>query len=131
MSYIVAFECPDATVETKARRFSLKAGLYVYVGSCGNSCAKRVARHVKRPVGRRHWHVDYLPCRAVVALITRLAETQLASRLLLAGVGYVKGFGSSDDKRAPSHLFAVSSLLELLDAISAPVHDQLGEADFG
>ncbi|MEL9990680.1 MAG: DUF123 domain-containing protein [Thermoproteus sp.] len=130
MSYVVAFDCPDAVVRTKARRFALRAGLYAYVGSCGRSCAKRVARHLRRPAARRHWHVDYLPCGAVAVFVTRLREAELALRLL-AVADYVKGFGSSDDRRAPSHLFLVGSLAELLDAISAPVDYKSGQAHLG
>jgi Uri superfamily endonuclease len=127
MSYVVLFRCPASVVETKARRFRLEEGLYAYVGSCGVSCHRRIARHLRRPA-RRHWHVDYLPCEAVASLVTRLGEPELALRLS-AHAEYVKGFGSTDDRRAPSHLFRVKSLAHLLDAISAAPHDQLSQAD--
>ncbi|MDT7869190.1 MAG: DUF123 domain-containing protein [Thermoproteus sp.] len=127
MSYLVLFRCPSSVVETKARRFYLDEGLYAYVGSCGVSCHKRIARHLRRPA-RRHWHVDYLPCEAVAAFATRLRESDLAARLS-ACAEYVKGFGSTDDRRAPSHLFKVGSLAQLLDAISAVLHDKPGQAE--
>lgn len=129
MSYLVVFKCPNALVETKARAFRLEEGLYAYVGSCGVSCHKRILRHLRRP-SRRHWHVDFLPCEALLVFVTRLGEAELAARLA-ARVGYIAGFGSSDDKSAPSHLFKTPSLLHLLDVISAGLHDQLGEAHFG
>ncbi len=129
MSYVVIFRCPNALVKTRARAFRLEEGLYAYVGSCGRSCHKRISRHLMRP-SRKFWHVDFLPCEALLALATRLREADLATRLA-ARASYIVGFGSSDDRRAPSHLFRIPSLLYLLDVISARFNDQSGEADFG
>lgn len=117
-SYVVVFECPDAIVDTGAKRFVLRRGLYAYVGSCGASCVKRITRHLRRPL-KRHWHVDFLPCAPLLAVVFRLDEKELAQRLS-ARLEYVPRFGSSDDPRALSHLFRVQSLRELLDVISTP-----------
>ena len=129
MSYAVVFRCPSAVVKTRARVFCVEEGLYVYVGSCGSSCHKRILRHLRRPV-RKFWHVDYLPCAALFALVTRLKEVDLAARLA-ARLEYVASFGSSDDRNTPSHLFKIPSLSYLLDVISTASHDQFNQARLG
>jgi Uri superfamily endonuclease len=96
-------ECPDHVAVTASTAFEIRAGIYAYVGSCGLSCLKRLARHLARPASRR-WHVDYLNCKALYAIITPLAESELAG-LLAGSCEYVPGFGSTDDRHAPSHLF--------------------------
>lgn len=116
-SYIVLFKCPDAVVETRARRFRIAAGLYAYVGSCGRSCWGRVGRHLERR-GRKFWHVDYLPCDPVAAAVLHAEERELAT-IMAREFSYVKGFGSSDDEVSPSHLFRLKSPLDLLRVVSA------------
>lgn len=119
-AYIVVFECPGGAVRTRAREFRIGEGLYAYVGSCGSSCWGRVGRHMERR-GAKFWHVDYLPCRPVAAAVEAVEERQLA-RLLASSLEYVPGFGSSDDPAAPSHLFKLRSLSDLVDVIAAIPH---------
>jgi len=103
MAYLVFFQCPSHVVHTGAAAFKIEEGVYVYVGSCGASCAKRVARHLRRPAARR-WHVDYLMCEGLYAVVVPLGEGEAAQRLA-DRCPYVPGFGSTDDPEAPSHLF--------------------------
>lgn len=103
LSYLVFFKCPSQVVDTGAARFKLEEGVYAYVGSCGVSCLRRVVRHLSRPAARR-WHVDYLQCDALYAVVTPLAEAELARRLA-GGCTAVARFGSTDDPGAPGHLF--------------------------
>ncbi|MFB6491163.1 MAG: GIY-YIG nuclease family protein [Thermoproteus sp. AZ2] len=119
-SYIVLFKCPDAVVETRAKRFRIAAGLYAYVGSCGSSCWGRVGRHLKRS-GKKFWHADYLPCSPVAAAVLGAEERELAA-LMAKSFSYVEGFGSSDDESSPSHLFRLSSPLDLTRVVSAASH---------
>ena len=103
MAYLVFFQCPSHVVHAGAAAFKIEEGVYVYVGSCGASCAKRVGRHLKRPVVKK-WHVDYLMCEGLYAVVLPMEEGE-AARRLADGCPYVPGFGSTDDPEAPSHLF--------------------------
>jgi Uri superfamily endonuclease len=101
-SYIVFFQCAPQVVQTSARAFQLEEGIYAYVGSCGLNCIARLRRHLERR-GRKRWHVDYLACTPLYAVVTHIPEKDLAKKL--AACRPVPGFGSSDDPAAPSHLF--------------------------
>jgi Uri superfamily endonuclease len=103
MAYLVFFQCPSHVVRTGAATFKIEEGVYAYVGSCGASCLKRVDRHLRRPAARR-WHVDYLRCEGLYAVVTPLKEVEVA-KLLAGRCRHVPGFGSTDDPEAPSHLF--------------------------
>ncbi len=106
MAYLVFFLCPSHVVDTGAATFKIERGGYVYVGSCGVSCVKRVTRHLRRPAVRR-WHVDYLNCEGLYAVVVP-AEEREAARRLAERCPYVPGFGATDDPEAPSHLFRCS-----------------------
>ncbi len=84
-------------------KFVIKSGVYAYVGSCGKSCLKRVTRHLNRPVKKR-WHVDFLNCAALYAVVLPLCEREVA-KALASRCDYIPGFGSTDDPDSPSHLF--------------------------
>lgn len=103
MGYLVFFRCPPQSARTKRREFKLEGGVYIYVGSCGNLCLRRVERHLARPANK-HWHVDYLNCEPLFAVVTAVDERELAL-CLAQRCKYVEGFGSTDDPAAPSHLF--------------------------
>jgi Uri superfamily endonuclease len=103
MAYLVFFLCPSHVVDTGASTFKIEEGVYVYVGTCGVSCLKRVARHLRRPAARR-WHVDYLNCMGLYAVVVPVEERE-AARRLAERCPYVPGFGSTDDPDTPSHLF--------------------------
>ncbi len=103
MAYLVFFQCPNHLVRTAAATFKIEEGIYVYVGSCGVSCVKRIGRHLRRPVARR-WHVDYLNCEGLYAAVVPLVEREVAVRLAKR-CRQVPGFGSTDDPEAPTHLF--------------------------
>ncbi|MEM1836772.1 MAG: DUF123 domain-containing protein [Pyrobaculum sp.] len=102
-SYLVVFRCPQHVVETQSSKFFIPEGVYIYVGSCGRSCIKRVLRHINRPK-RRRWHIDYIKCDALYAVVLPHTETYVAN-VLTANCPYVEGLGSSDDVLNPSHFF--------------------------
>lgn len=95
----------------------LPVGAYCYVGSARGpgGIRARCGRHLRRP-RRFHWHVDWLTEHA--SILDAMAfpdarECDLLSRLLgIAGCRVpVPGFGSSDCRRCPAHLIAVSPSL--------------------
>lgn len=90
-------------MHTPAKKFEITQGTYIYVGSCGASCTKRILRHVERPKTLR-WHVDYLQCKAAYAAVVPVPEKK-AAKTLAAQCPHVPHFGSTDDPTAPSHLF--------------------------
>ncbi|MFN3804038.1 MAG: DUF123 domain-containing protein [Pyrobaculum sp.] len=98
--YLVFFQCPP---QVAMARFVIEGGVYIYVGSCGASCLRRVLRHLERPKARR-WHVDFLQCRALYGVLTRRGEREVA-RCLAEMCQAVEGFGSTDNPEAPGHLF--------------------------
>lgn len=94
-------------------RPTLPAGRYIYVGSARGrgGIRARVGRHLGPP-GRLHWHVDHLTRAGRIEAVLAVpggGECALAARALgLEGVSPpVAGFGSSDCRQCPAHLFAV------------------------
>ncbi|MEB3851702.1 MAG: GIY-YIG nuclease family protein [Desulfurococcales archaeon] len=108
----------EEPVEVGARTFrgTVPPGLYAYVGSAGGpgGLRARIARHLRRRK-RVWWHVDWLttsPASRVVAVAYCAsgthgphAEAQVASCLASRGYLPVRGFGSTDDPEAESHLY--------------------------
>lgn len=99
-SYFLVIHLPTGKeIATKGRRFALKEGYYVYVGSAMNSLEKRVARHF-RENKKLHWHIDFLleEARLLRAYMipsgVRLEET-LSIEVSKFGEP-VEGFGAGD-----------------------------------
>ncbi|KPU62952.1 endonuclease [Thermococcus sp. EP1] len=97
--FLVIYLEKSQNIRTKARRFSLEKGYYVYVGSAMNSLEKRVLRHFKKEK-RFHWHIDYLLDKAQLIdayLIPSNAriEEKLSQALSDVVMG-IEGFGASD-----------------------------------
>jgi len=93
---------------------TLPAGTYLYVGSARGpgGIHARVARHLRRdkPV---HWHVDHLTGAGRILRVIVVpggSECALAARALAFGSVSVPvpGFGSSDCRTCPAHLFRLS-----------------------
>ncbi|AWS00708.1 DUF123 domain-containing protein [Metallosphaera hakonensis JCM 8857 = DSM 7519] len=105
--YVVIFSCMEGVVRTGKREFWLSQGIYVYVGSCGINCTKRISRHLSKEVKRKRWHVDYLKeiCEPEGVLVLPIPEEEIADMLS----DPVKGFGSSDCRKHQGHLFKASS----------------------
>ena len=91
-------------------------GYYLYLGSALNSLEGRLRRHLL-PDKKLHWHIDYLSAKASIQEIwwaegtarQECAWTQTA--LGFPGVSIpVRGFGSSDCRRCPSHLVYLPNL---------------------
>ena len=115
--YLVLFSCKQGVIKLPSgREFILDEDYYVYVGSCGTNCAKRISRHLSKEKKKLHWHVDYLAqlCEPIAAIVLEKGEKDMAKKL--SRLEYVKGFGSTDDKENPSHLFKVEikGLLSLI-----------------
>ncbi len=93
------------------RRFDLAPGWYVYAGSARGpgGIRARAGRHL-RARGRPHWHIDRLVPLAGTRLVVPVPEGEecaLAGSLgALPGFRVAApGFGSSDCRRCPGHLF--------------------------
>ncbi|ASJ11015.1 endonuclease [Thermococcus sp. P6] len=99
-SYFLVIRLPAETeVRTRGRRFRLKAGYYVYVGSAMNSLEKRVARHFRRNK-KLHWHIDFLLRKAQLLRAYMIpSDVKLEERLSLEVSRFgepVNGFGAGD-----------------------------------
>ena len=116
--YLILFTCKKGTIKlSSGREFKLNEGYYVYVGSCGINCAKRISRHMNKEKKKLHWHVDYLAqlCEPIAAIVIEKGEKDIAKKL--SKLEYIKGFGSTDDKENPSHLFNLQEIRELFSII--------------
>ena len=113
--YIAVFYLPKTQyVRTgKLGRFSLRQGVYFYVGSAQRNLSARLERHSKKKKPLR-WHIDYLSVKAeMLGVITisghRKYECQLAEKLARIFEIAVPGFGASDC-RCGGHLFYAPEL---------------------
>lgn len=106
-----AVELPDRCADTR-----LPAGRYVYFGSArgGGGIRARCRRHLAADK-KIHWHVDRLTVgarrgRVRAVAFPGLSECELVRRLLTAGelASPVPGFGNTDCRICPAHLFSVS-----------------------
>jgi len=116
--YLVLFYCDQGIIKlSTGREFELNEGYYAYVGSCGVNCSKRISRHMSKEKKKLHWHVDYLTqlCEPIGAIILEKEEKEIAKKL--SKLEYVKGFGSTDDRENPSHLFRFHEIRELISII--------------
>ncbi len=111
-TYILVFKLKDyVEAKIRGRQVTLPPGLYSYIGSAGQGLLRRVCRHVKG-ARKKRWHIDYVtssPHYQPIALIYccrrwgTTIENCIATRLCSL-YECVKGFGSTDDRRAYSHL---------------------------
>ncbi|MCE4601052.1 MAG: GIY-YIG nuclease family protein [Desulfurococcales archaeon] len=98
-------------------------GVYAYVGSARGpgGVRARVCRHMAREK-RLRWHIDYVSARAEPVGVfyscdSDCSEGSLAlecSRLLTP---WIRGFGSSDDSVAETHLYRCRGLRECLEGV--------------
>ncbi|MFP3162552.1 MAG: GIY-YIG nuclease family protein [Acidianus hospitalis] len=117
--YVVFFYCDkDVNIIVNSRKeFELKKGYYAYVGSCGLHCDKRISRHLSGEEKiKKRWHVDYISsiCIPLGVIVLPLSEKEIVKRL--SSLRGIKGFGNTDDKTSPTHLF-YSSIEEVMKRI--------------
>ncbi len=103
-----------------------ETGYYLYFGSALNSLEGRLRRHL-RSDKKLHWQIDSLTAKTTIEAIwwaegnarKECAWTQIA--LGLPGVSTpVKGFGSSDCRKCPSHLVYLPTL-EKVEALGQTI----------
>uniref|UniRef100_A0A7C4HC98 DUF123 domain-containing protein n=1 Tax=Staphylothermus marinus TaxID=2280 RepID=A0A7C4HC98_STAMA len=107
----------DIVVKTRRRIFDINRGTYIYVGSArGNGGLRsRLTRYLYKS-GKLFWHIDYLLSSNSTKLVEfcfYVTDEDLESFLasILIKMCYpITGFGSSDKKRDPSHLFRCNHL---------------------
>jgi Uri superfamily endonuclease len=110
---------------------SLDKGHYLYFGSAQAGLMPRLARHM-RPDKKRHWHIDFLTCEAlIVGALTFAGDKETECRLAatVSGIPGIEpigdGFGSSDCG-CPTHLFHVRNdvpLSVVLDVLRSSFSD--------
>ena len=111
-AYVLLLDIPDSTELPTRFGFKLDGGLYAYAGNAWGpgGLRARCRRHLRKSK-RRHWHIDWLSMAATkisVAAFPGAGECDLLSYLLTQGAEIpVRGFGSSDCRRCPSHLAAL------------------------
>ena len=117
-----AVDLPDRCVADR-----LPAGRYVYFGSArgGGGIRARCRRHLAAEK-KIHWHVDRLTVgakrgRVRAVAFPGLTECELVRRLLAAGTlaAPVAGFGNTDCRVCPAHLFSVSEPVSWQQVVAA------------
>ncbi|MBB6063365.1 Uri superfamily endonuclease [Thermosipho japonicus] len=96
--YLLLIELP---MDIEIKKWNLKKGTYVYVGSAMNNLEKRVSRHLSKSK-KLHWHIDYLLDKSSVkSVIMVSSNTKCEEKISLYMSQFFtgpKGFGSSDLK---------------------------------
>jgi len=118
-TYCLLFEIDTLSFKVKSgKQFSLKKGVYVYVGSAFGSggLRKRLSRHLKKEK-KKHWHIDFISTDNSFKVLEiwiiedKKVECSLAN-LISETEKTIIGFGSTDCN-CPSHLFRVSEIEKL------------------
>ena len=95
-------------------------GYYAYVGSAKRGTLKRLMRHFSR-VKKRKWHIDYLTSLefvdVMVSFILFDKDEKSLAELFSRKFDFVRGFGCSDDRANPSHLFYLGEFDSLDSAV--------------
>ena len=117
-SYVLVMQLSQAQdlAVGKLGTHRFEPGCYLYFGSALNSLEGRLRRHLL-PDKKLHWHIDFLSAIATIQEVwwaegmarQECAWTQTALGLPRVSIP-VKGFGSSDCRRCPSHLVYLPSL---------------------
>jgi Uri superfamily endonuclease len=118
----------NMTVQTRGAIFTLRCGIYVYIGSAmgphAHALEDRISRHL-RVRKKSHWHVDYIlkPANSIVkgvvyAQSREKLECKLASRFTNQSkpVIPIDGFGCSDCK-CKSHLLLLRGWKDPLETL--------------
>jgi len=122
-TYCIVFRFNSFSFATRGRkRFSLKEGLYVYVGSAFGTggLRGRILRHLKKDKPK-HWHFDFITTHpSFEPLEIWLFEEQKVECKVASLIGEtaepVNGFGSTDCS-CSSHLFKVKKLQVLKERL--------------
>ncbi|MCW9036051.1 MAG: GIY-YIG nuclease family protein [Rhodospirillales bacterium] len=118
---LIDLEKPLILPQKQFLKTPLESGRYLYAGSAygPGGLRARVSRHIKKRKPKR-WHIDYVTTKSAIkeALIVEDAkECDFISHLLeIEGIIVpLKGFGSSDCKKCPSHFLKIPETLSLED----------------
>ncbi len=121
----------DLNLKTRAKKFRIKRGYYIYVGSALSNLRARLQRHERRQK-RLFWHIDFLLEKselilAVALLESRRLEDRVAS---LCNGEPVTGFGASDSPLS-THLFrypclhkAFSEAFRVIEEARGPIEQE-------
>lgn len=105
---LLSLSKPKTLTIGSGKKFELKEGYYIYVGSAKVALSKRVERH-KRTRKKFHWHIDYIRNISKYENSWQfrnplISECELAQMIQNIANSEVVGFGASDC-RCNSHLF--------------------------
>lgn len=108
----------DSKISTSKKVFSLKSGVYIYVGSAVHSLGQligRIKRHLRKNK-KKHWHIDYLLesknakiTRIILSQTSRKIECEL-SRKISNNAMPIEEFGSTDCRKCKAHLYYADSV---------------------
>ena len=119
----------DSSIQVRIRgaSYNLQPGYYLYIGSGGGpgGVHARLRRHLMKEKSI-HWHIDQITTNTDAHIIkvwicNSLWGPYMESRVALCLEKHLDrgppGFGSSDDRHAKTHLFAIGIDLSSLEPI--------------
>lgn len=99
---------------------NIAKGYYAYIGSARRNAIKRLERHFSK-IKKKRWHIDYLTSLEFVdvegSLIVFDVDEKSLAMLFSRNFSFVRGFGCSDDRLNPSHLFYLGEFNSSDDAL--------------
>src|SRR6056297_163224 len=94
----------ELNFKTSKKKFHLKPGYYVYVGSAMKNLFQRVGRHISYKEGtyKKHWHIDNILEVGNVERVFLIPDGEYreiqVSKMFSKEFIPIKGFGASDIK---------------------------------
>lgn len=111
-------------IKTRSKEFEVEKGNYVYCGSAKRAILSRLKRHLSN-TKKNFWHIDFLLTSGAkikeIWTFSGITECEIAKTAIKLGMRPIFGFGSSDCKKCPAHLFE-SSKIVLNNFFSALAH---------
>lgn len=115
--YLLIINLPQ---DLQIKKWFLKKGTYVYIGSAMNNIEKRVTRHLSKKK-KMHWHIDYLLEKASVEKVLMISSKKRCeekiSNLFSKYFTGPKGFGSSD-LNVFTNLYRIDDYNKLIKVVS-------------
>jgi len=113
----------ELNFKTSKKKFHLKPGYYVYVGSAMKNLFQRVGRHISYKEGtyKKHWHIDNILEVGNVERVFLIPDGEYreiqVSKMFSKEFMSIKGFGASDIKELEANLYFINDTEKAYDLL--------------